>query len=864
MPMQLKTAPARALNVILHGLSGTTNPDVLILDYQCEKTFHDLWLNGLESSTPQITGQDYDWNQPGQQILIIGNDAPSAAFDFLKRPGMPLVDVQQHFSACSWAAVFRLLHPQTSINVVIIEAGQRASMRGTGVDLLSVFTNQGKDNHAVVPGVTVLCSPHLDEIVAAVQKPQPQKLTVGQMGVLKGIIQEHLLPNAENQHKMGNVVGALMLDPQQGSGVRILGSLFRALQPDTKFEATEPQVVSPVDEALATHLKNGPHFILFDDMGLLWKPFLSRWIPDSRLHIAEVTQKSMTHLTNRIKSLAAEPIQKRRLKASDFGVTTLADDESFVLLLDLRLFAGDQRNEEADFVYQLKQAAEDVARAAHLKWPVISANEIQKGIQAWYEKQPFSPAFRKTRSWLPRLISLIDPTLPIIVFSSTQDPDVLKEFQPYGNIITEFAKPMFRGVLGETKEWASAATLTFEKALRTARNIFLARSSVQVICESAFVSENQRDGELDGAVNNVSKSLVEIFIDESGTPSEENFAVGGFVLISGAKPFNHELFRTLALARSDVGLWGIDDVFRYTATEDFPDNAFRLPKGEMLFDGAQYSESWLDERLANIESLVASQDAEVIACSLRSMQKPNLMNTISPIHPFHRYRILLAHLLEAILLHCEPVRAALESGATIAVDAATAAHVYGNAKELQRRFGAFSFENKRCDEMCMTLDRSDVLPILADVLSRNNLTGKYGGRIKRARATKLLDWGKCEREGEVGGGSHDLDAPKQLHYLADWVAHIARSNEDRMRLANMPILKNWYLKGFGQVDSDDFRAQLRSHRKWLQGAKVDAIRLWKKSSQGDEFLLTPRMSRASANWIESLSADDLTTLFHST
>lgn len=849
------TSVAQAIRFIFHGSPPSTNPNLRIFDYGDEKVFRDLWLGGLDSDKPTINRQAYDWTQTGQQVLIIGNDPPRTAFEFLKRPGMPPVDVRQHFSACSWAAAFRLLNPQAGIHVVIVESGQRSSMLGAGADLARVF--RGNGGQSVVPGVTVLCFPDLAEIVAAAQQPPPPALTTGQMGVLRGIIQQHLLPNGEDHHKMGNIVGALMLDPQPGNGVRILGSLFRALQPDTKFEAVEPQVVAPVDEALKARLRSGPQFVLFDDMGSLWRPFLSRWIPDSRLHIPEVTVESRIRLTDRIKTLATEPVQRRRLKASDFGVTAIADDEPFVLLLDLRLFAGDKRDEEADFVYQLKETAERAADAAHLKWPVIAENELKAGIEAWYEKQSFSPAFRRTRSWLPRLISLIDPPLPIIVFSSTQDPEVLKEFRAYGNIITDFAKPMFRGALGETKEWADAATLNFEKALRFALNVSTVRKRVQVICEAFVQSDTNQEPD------SSPKARVEIFIDESGKPSQQNFAVGGIVLISGAQPFDHERYRNAAMARG-TGLWGIDDVFRYEDQEYFPDENLRLPKGDALFERPEFDEHWVNQRLGQISTIVESQNTVLIACALRSKQRPDLDNVLSHMHPFHRYRALLGRFLEAVLLHCEPVRAALQSGATIAIDAATAAHEdFGtNAWDLRRRFGTHVF-GSHINPMCMTFSNSDLHPILADVLSRNKRTNTLGARVERARAIKLLAWEKCVNEGIIGGGPEDLLTPKPLHYLADWIAHIARSDEDLARVPNIPILKNWFQNGFAQDDGDDFKAQLRCHRRWSQDARVEAIRGWKEAAVGGGFALAPRMSQGGARWIESLKTDDLTTLFHS-
>lgn len=893
-----KSTLSETLRLILQGPDRTANPNIVLLDYGDPATFFDLWLCDLES--PEVTSEKHpnrqrriDLTDSTKQILLIGNDPPDSAFDFLRRDGMPPVNVQQHLSACSWAAAFRLIHPDAHVHFVIVSSPV-TTPDGAAADLAGVFA-ETEGGSGTVPGVTVLYSPRLEQVVKALQSSSPPKLTTGQMGILRGIIQQHLLPNAEDHHKMGNIVGSLMLEPEPKDGIRILGSLLRALEPDTQFDSDPHQAGPVVDECLTERLKNGPHFILFDDMGLLWKPFLSRWIPSSRLHVAQVTNDSRNHLVERIKALASQSIQNRKLRPSDFGVSTCADDDPFVLLLDLRLFAGDQREEEVKFVDQLKDGAELVNRAKHLKWPLISEDEIEQGMEAWYIKQSFSPAFRRTRSWLPRLISLVDPTLPIITFSSTQDPEVLREFRPHGNIVTDFAKPMFRGALGETKEWAAAATLNFEKAVRFALNISESRKRLHGILKSAAFSQHQYseagdrgtqaippDALLNPEADSGASPLgpvkrVEIFIDESGTASQNRFAIGAVILLSGSSEFKHERYRQEAVASRGVGLWGLDEVVRIGRPRDLP-QCNRLKKGSAVRTGKTGSHDHnarLSSTLETVEQFVKEQGGNLIVCSLLSQEAPVPGDVASVRHPFHRYRDVLSRLLEGILFHLDPVADAIKGGAEICVDAALAKNDGDNwnLDLLRDNFGAEFFDeidgSGRRTVRCRTLGRSHVLPLVAGLLIRYGRDKQANNRREKDPAKKLLRARAVQLTNfdEVTNNTlsrDDRPDPKPLHHLADWIAHFTYDDRDWKEVPNIPVLSRWFMAGFRQLDEGAFKSQLRSHRRWSQDARIEAIRSWGSDvTVNDDFALTPRMSQSATTWMEALTADELITLFHS-
>jgi hypothetical protein len=880
-----------------------------VFDYR--QAFFNLWSEGLKADHLGAAGQ--------RVIAIFGTQPPAGAFSALIPQAANIqVDFSDHFTAYSWAAVFRLLNPNSSVKIVIIDCLNDSIQQGPAADLQNLFARNVTAASTFVPGAICIETPSLSQIIAALSSASPPPMRIGQQAMLRGIIQQHLLPNPEDHHKLGNIVGALMLSPERNSGSKILGRLFQALQPETEFDSATN--LPAINEQLRKRVATASPFILFDDMGSLWAPFIRQWVPKERLHIPEVTEACRSNLVERLKVLAAEPVQRRRLNASDFGVATIAHGEAFVLLLDLRLFAGVQTDDEAKFIGTLKESAAEVSNAKHLKWPQLPKDEMREVEEAWYLKAPYSPNYRKARSWLARMISLIDPTLPIVIFSSTQDPEVLRQFQGHGNIVTDFSKPMFRGVLGETREWAGAATLTFEKAMHSALRISSAQKRVwDILVAANRVEEDEmakkerarsegaetsktpqpgaspldqvqvhpdnrttrgQGGSATPAEEGTKPARVEIFVDESGHASETRFAIGAVVLISGTSAFDHATYRTSALNDKTLGLWGLDDVVNYRKMRDLPIIKW-LEKGKDLRIGAHGNPSHnhnqkLDQTLGKIEKLVTDQGGRLFACSLLSQEQPVPHDTTSLRHPYHRYRDMLSRLLEAILFHFEPVVKAIQAGAEICVDAAMAKNDADdwNLNSLWEDFGAERFtdydkDDKSRGDKCRTLGGSHVLPLVTGLLVRYRRDREGVNRrdkdpaarvVRRARGPQLTNRSEC---GHNTLSRQDRVDPKPLHHLADWIAHITWDTRDWSQVPRIAALKAWFESGFRQTDDHEFRSQLRSLRQWAQGVRIDAIVGWKKVDVAEDFALTPRMAKGAAKWMEDITADDLTALFHS-
>lgn len=158
-----------------------------------------------------------------------------------------------------------------------------------------------------------------------------------------------------------------------------------------------------------------------------------------------------------------------------------------VLLLDLRLHQGRSLAAEADHFQRLLQKADEFCidhphrpLVGSLPWPGFTWTELEL-IRSWIrdalDDKPTArrddPRYHLALSLLPRLISLIDCSLPIVLFSSTGRREILEFLKPYGNVITAFEKPRLSAI--PDTEIAGHTADKFRTAIMTALNLTAAR-----------------------------------------------------------------------------------------------------------------------------------------------------------------------------------------------------------------------------------------------------------------------------------------------------------------------------------------------------------------------------------------------------
>lgn len=217
-----------------------------------------------------------------------------------------------------------------------------------------------------------------------------------------------------------------------------------------------------------------------------------------------------------------------QLEASGDGKKT--SDRQPILLLDLRLHSMRSAESEADFLKRLLPLCERFksdGKAAPFAWSGFSAQELQI-VQRWCEHpKRETPEHLVALSLLPRLIALMDMSLPIVIFSSTGQRTLIEKFKPYGNIITDFEKPRFFG--RDARNVITETHAKFEAAIEHAVRLVVARRLSQQMARNVGMADPGLAGsELHNGGQNGEWSAV-LYIDESGSARE--LTLGGILLL---------------------------------------------------------------------------------------------------------------------------------------------------------------------------------------------------------------------------------------------------------------------------------------------------------------------------------------------
>jgi hypothetical protein len=226
-------------------------------------------------------------------------------------------------------------------------------------------------------------------------------------------------------------------------------------------------------------------------------------------------------------------------------------DAADILLLDLRLFAGGGTRERAltrDLVELCRKFTGDRDRA----WPGFRKSELDE-IQAWAgasaDHRVDGAVATKARGLLGRLAALTDLSLPIVLFSSTADRDLIEQFKNYGNVITTFHKPRTFGL--SAKEDRSYFVDLFRGAMEQALVLLDARGFVRRV--RAWARDgHERATDLAAQANGANWSYAELYIDEHGTGGGQIDRAGGYIALYGDSDV-----APLALSEVFTKPWGV-------------------------------------------------------------------------------------------------------------------------------------------------------------------------------------------------------------------------------------------------------------------------------------------------------------------
>ncbi len=551
----------RALGLILRGQPNTTNPDTVRLDYRDPATYSALWLKGLELGEVEIDGQDIDLTDSSQQFLLIGNDPPDGVFD-TKIPALAGINFRSHFTATSWLAAWKVKFPEAKAAIAVIDPRPVGMAQGAARALQTILGARDAANQSLVPGAAVLNAPSLIDICQWLAAAKKETRDVAKdaphlRDLLRSTIWSELTSDREQHHALSNVLGSFLLRAAVG-GRKAEGDLQRIQQwLDVLAKVCDVGtgtasirhggVQSWVERELGEQFEEA---VLIDDMAEIWGGFLATSFGGNPAFLRttrpgqfadcvaggewDLTTDGLSGLPARLAKVISEG--RERLCSADMVPKAKGQDghaasrEHFVLFLDLRLGLG------AAFHAQLRKVARMLLDSSrNLPW--FPTEQDRAAFKAELDDEKAGDTL------LPRLVSLIDPTLPVVIFSSTHHTDLIDPFRNYGNIITAFRKPTMAGTAG--MQWeviVSDLRGQFQSAIEQASRVMRIRRAFSKL------NSSRRSHTVSGG------NALEVFIDESFYRKTNVYSIGGVVLLAES----HRRIRDFCMAMEDEGLhWGL-------------------------------------------------------------------------------------------------------------------------------------------------------------------------------------------------------------------------------------------------------------------------------------------------------------------
>lgn len=539
-------SPFQALRLILHGPAKIANPNIVLLDYRDPATFSTLWLHCLESGEVEIDELKIDLTESTKQFLLIGNDPPDGIFD-TKIPDLAGINFRSHFTATSWLAAWKVKsggkkmgsaeegnaqrgnearHPR----IAVLDPRPAGAAAGVAQTLQAILGGRDSQGHPLVPGAAVLNAPSLDTICQWLAESNSTKISSSVpplrcsesiLQVLKSTIWNELVSNREQHHALSNVLGAFLLSIQVGKGEKHIGEPWAqdymlALVQALGVEASLVQVklngnTGAQQWITPEHQREVEGIVLIDDMAALWAYFLRGAAgfvgrasfdqsTDRTLHESlevfgrDGFAKDISALPDRLKTFFTS--KKPHLSASDILGTNSKLKENFVLFLDLRLFPSDSQGRpgeaEVTFFKQLRTFGKTLLESRRkLSWAGAAERErLRRELDQWADEPAAgcSLGMAPRETLLPRLIALLDPTLPIVVFSSTHRTELIEPFRGYGNIITDFHKPVVTGLIGDWPQMVREMHVVFLAAMERAAAILRVRRLLRPFQKPALLN----------------------------------------------------------------------------------------------------------------------------------------------------------------------------------------------------------------------------------------------------------------------------------------------------------------------------------------------------------------------------------------
>jgi len=555
----MTSGPAIALRQILGAV-----PNLTVLDYR--EAFSDLWLNGLGNNSAVIERRNVDWSSPTTAVMIVGTRPPdnwaNASPDCLKKLE---INSSDHFTAPAWVAAWRIHHTNSPAKIAIASFGKEETSANIPI-LGALLRSRDAAGWPLVPRITFLIDPNVSAIMTWLRVKDKDQRTMEEptASLLRSAVWDGLTSGRERHHAISNVLGALLLQMQVGTTTErgqpsipeYISALVQALHMKQTTPRNPVRFDRPQSWLTAEQQQSLRGALIIDDLAELWTPFLANALgfvgSESSRFIAPpqgTSVECIKALPNRLRSFLKSG--RSRLDASDLVPGRHHVTTDFALFLDLRLFPTASTASNGFFQQVALFGTELLTSDRHLPWLTPESKEGLKkelsGVLARSKKAvPQETLF-------PRLLSLVDPTLPIVIFSSTHSSEFVDPFRDFGNIIVHFRKPILRQIQADWADELPELRSAFQQAMSQACCILRARRNL------AYLAQSVQDIAHDQTPRNC--RAIEIFTDESHLRQDEScfrqeeiYSIGAVIVLAE----NHETIRTFCQALENERIhWGL-------------------------------------------------------------------------------------------------------------------------------------------------------------------------------------------------------------------------------------------------------------------------------------------------------------------
>lgn len=810
----MSTATSKALASVLDcfNLKGSHR----ILSYR--NSFDSLWsiktfLSSIKGTAANIVLAS-DYAIAGSTDVPIGNYLSPADW------AVALALTSLKHDAASSAKPASELSPQWRVLVIDTFANRRSSP-----PRISLLEQLQSSEQPAFPWIFFFSPTEILKLVSACGLQPGEPSTSIDPFVLRRLWAEDLAsPQSDsNRHSIANLIGPMVLqrgtETKQLIGTGLPDKLSQALHSLMEsihlIPASVDRVPAPWIERSCWSSEAIKHFILIDDMADKgWADFLRNVLNLRSEELITFTEVSDAYCE-------IEKLQIRK-PGENANLSSLSRTPH-ILFLDLRLFSRSSWVDEKVFIARLLKQARSFSERGGV-WPSFSKDELAGAERCIAAKERIeNPDYHIALTLFPRLLALSDPLLPIVIFSSTGRREIVERFLPYENIIVEFDKPRFFGELGSSVVAEAKVKLT--KAVTRALRLGHARhvcNSLSQLSKGAPAFARAYDATRLVPRN---ESIIELYIDESGTKNDHRFAVGGLAIRYPNQRAVNNLNKALA---SEGLLWGLAEGHVPVRPQDpLPVDGHFLNK---RYERAELYEKWL----LQIKSVIAKSSPDIKIAAVAVVHNTPLTSqtwlpqVLRNDEMDNLYRTLLEELIESFLFDwlpqwgrdCTEIRIDVATKIGVERDEAarrTLTHDYGLEfpwdKDTPGQTQAAAPEPRDDPrEKFISLRSSEAYPIVVRALTRRTMQ-HCKVPIRRARAVTLIDFEdlrrrKAKEEELLRGKSYRRPftntveralRPMQIHYLADWLCHFAFNPELLTKTSSA-----WYEEGFLQHRNQRF------------------------------------------------------------